>query len=80
MIHRFATSGLDRVLFSDEKLFNVEEVYNRQNDRIVSSITSLIPKIQICYKSPETAFCYGLGKNILKGFATYFSYLDQISK
>ena len=24
---------------------NVEEVYNRQNDRIVSSITSLIPKI-----------------------------------
>ena len=28
LIRRFATSGLDHILFSDEKLFNVEEVSN----------------------------------------------------
>ena len=42
LIRRFATSGLDHVLFTDEKIFNVEEVSNRQNDRILSSTASLI--------------------------------------
>ena len=44
LIRRFATSGLDHVLFSDAKLFIVEEVSNRKNDRILSSIASLIPE------------------------------------
>ncbi|KAI6657841.1 MhmaT1 transposase [Oopsacas minuta] len=34
LLSRFATQGLDRVLFSDEKLFIVEQVSNRQNDGI----------------------------------------------
>ena len=40
---RFAAQGLDQVLFSDEKLFTVEQAFNRQNDRILSSSTSTIP-------------------------------------
>ncbi|KAI6652925.1 MhmaT1 transposase [Oopsacas minuta] len=34
LLSRFATQGLDRVLFSDEKLFTVEQASNRQNDII----------------------------------------------
>ena len=44
LIDRFATQGLDHVLFSDEKLFTVEEAYNQQNDRILSSTASTIPE------------------------------------
>ncbi|KAI6650840.1 Transposase [Oopsacas minuta] len=40
---RFAAQGLDRVLFSDKKLFTVEQAFNRQNDRILSKSTSTIP-------------------------------------
>ena len=44
LLSRFATHGLDQVLFSDEKLFTIEEVSNSQNDRILSSSSSTIPE------------------------------------
>ena len=43
LLKRFANFGLDQVLFSDEKLFTVEEVSNSQNDRILSQSLSTIP-------------------------------------
>ncbi|KAI6655673.1 hypothetical protein LOD99_1813 [Oopsacas minuta] len=43
-LSRFATQGLDRVLFSDEKLFTVEDASNRLNERILSTCTAVIPE------------------------------------
>ena len=40
---RFVDVGLENVVFSDEKLFSIEEVSNRQNDRILSSSLFSIP-------------------------------------
>ena len=40
---RFASHGLDQIIFSDEKLFTVEQALNTQNDRILSSSSSTIP-------------------------------------
>ena len=42
LLTRFANQGLEKVLFSDEKLFTVEEASNRQNDRILSTSASAI--------------------------------------
>ena len=36
LLERFTLYGLDKVLFSDEKLFTVEEIHNHQNDRILA--------------------------------------------
>ena len=44
LLTRFANQGLEKVLFSDEKLFTVEEASNRQNDRILSTKASVIPE------------------------------------
>ncbi|KAI6650827.1 Transposase [Oopsacas minuta] len=40
---RFAPGTEDQILFSDEKLFTVEEANNRQNDRILASRSQDIP-------------------------------------
>ena len=40
---RFASHGLDQIIFSDEKLFTVEQALNTHNDRILSSYSSTIP-------------------------------------
>ena len=44
LLSRFAGDGLNDVLFSDEKLFTIEQAFNRQNDRVLSSNTSTIPE------------------------------------
>lgn len=44
LLTRYASVGLDNILFTDEKLFTVEEASNRQNDRILSSAVSTIPE------------------------------------
>ena len=44
LIKRYATVGLDKVVFSDEKLFTIEEALNRQNDRILSRSIHTIPE------------------------------------
>ena len=44
LLSRFAGDGLNNVLFSDEKLFTIEQAFNRQNDRVLSSNTSTIPE------------------------------------
>ena len=36
LVRRFAGSGLDTILLPDEKLFTIEQAYNRQNHRILS--------------------------------------------
>ena len=48
LLSRFASFGLDEILFSDEKIFTVEQAYNRQNDRILSSSASSIPQEYRC--------------------------------
>ncbi|KAI6648537.1 hypothetical protein LOD99_8017 [Oopsacas minuta] len=40
---RFGSGTEDQILFSDEKLFTVEEASNRQNDRILASRSQDIP-------------------------------------
>ena len=42
--YRYATVGLDKVVFSDEKLFTIEEALNKQNDRILSRSIYAIPE------------------------------------
>lgn len=37
LIRRHATQGWEKILFTDEKLFTLEQSHNRQNDRIWSS-------------------------------------------
>ena len=44
LLSRFAGDGLNNFLFSHEKLFTIEQALNRQNDRVLSSNTSTIPK------------------------------------
>ena len=44
LLLRLAERGIDNVLFSDEKLFTIEEASNSQNDRILSTKPSAIPK------------------------------------
>ena len=44
LLRRLAPRDMDKVLFSDEKLFTVEEVNNRQNDRILASTSKDIPE------------------------------------
>ena len=42
LIQRLEGHGLDTVLFSDEKIFSVEQCFNRQNDRVLSKNVSSI--------------------------------------
>lgn len=45
-----ATNGHENILFTDEKIFTVEEKFNRQNDRVYARTSSeakkIIPKVQ----------------------------------
>ena len=55
LLRRLAPRDMDKVLLSDEKLFTVEEVNNRQNDRILASTSKDIPEklnMLIEYKNP----------------------------
>ena len=44
LLKRFGTIDIDRMLFTDEKIFTVEEATNKQNDRILSRNTQSIPE------------------------------------
>ena len=44
LLNRLANQGLERVVFSDEKLFTIEEATNVQNDRILAKTYSSIPE------------------------------------
>lgn len=44
LIERFANSGFENLVFSDEKLFNVEETLNNQNNRIYAASFEDIPE------------------------------------
>lgn len=37
LLQRYADNGHRRILFTDEKIFNIEESYNRQNDRVYAT-------------------------------------------
>jgi len=41
---RHARQNLDRIIFSDEKLFSVEESYNSQNVRVYATSFEDIPE------------------------------------
>ncbi|KAI6659725.1 hypothetical protein LOD99_10694 [Oopsacas minuta] len=42
LLERHANHGLETILFSDEKIFTIQEVTNSQNDRITSATRSSI--------------------------------------
>ena len=42
LLKRHALHGLNSILFSDEKIFTIQEATNSQNDRIIASSTSSI--------------------------------------
>ena len=44
LLSRAGPDVVDRILFSDEKLFTIQEVSNPQNDRIISSSVQDIPE------------------------------------
>ena len=44
LLQRFAPGSEEQILFSDEKIFTVEEVTNSQNDRILSKRSRNIPE------------------------------------
>ena len=44
LLKRHAIHGMNNILFSDEKLFTIEEASNAQNDRIISSSAHSIPE------------------------------------
>lgn len=50
LLQRYANNGHRRILFTDEKIFNIEESFNRQNDRVYASSSrearEKAPKIQ----------------------------------
>ena len=43
LLNRLAEHGPRNVLYSDEKLFTIQEVSNSQNNRILSPTSSAIP-------------------------------------
>ena len=44
LLERYADEKLDEIIFSDEKLFGVEERFNKQNDRIYALSIEDIPE------------------------------------
>ncbi|KAI6658827.1 MhmaT1 transposase [Oopsacas minuta] len=44
LLQRLGTEDFEKIIFSDEKLFTVEEATNRQNDRILSTTAKDIPE------------------------------------
>ena len=44
LLKRHAVHGINKILFSDEKLFTIEEASNAQNDRIIASSARAIPE------------------------------------
>ncbi len=53
-----------RILFTDEKIFNTEEKFNHQNDRVyVKScfeVKDKIPRVQRDYHHPLVMVCWGV--------------------
>ncbi|KAI6660137.1 Transposase [Oopsacas minuta] len=43
LLKRHAVYGINNILFSDEKLFTIEEANNAQNDRIIATSSQAIP-------------------------------------
>ena len=54
LLQRLAPEDCDRVLFSDEKVFTVEESVNRQNDRILVSSTKANPGMRYIDRVQKT--------------------------
>ena len=44
LVQRFTICGLENVPSSDEKLFTIEQAYNHQNNRILSTSSSTTPE------------------------------------
>ena len=44
VLGRHAVENLDKILFSDEKLFTIQEATNAQNDRILANSPSKVPE------------------------------------
>ena len=64
MLTRLATQPLDKIIFSDEKLFTIEGATNKQNDRILAPTSSSITEKHLYVK--RTQKCDGLGRNLSK--------------
>ena len=64
LLSRATLNVLDRILFSDEKLFTIEQASNSQNDRILSPSVKEVPENNKIYSAmPRASFCHGLGGN-----------------
>ena len=54
---RFAENDCQRILFSDEKIFTVEQQLNAQNDRVyANNITQVPDKVRTVYKSQHPEY------------------------
>ena len=53
MLTRLATQPLDKIIFSDEKLFTIEQATNKQNDRILAPTSSSITEKHLYVKRTQ---------------------------
>ena len=53
MLTRLATQPLENIIFSDEKLFTIEEATNKQNDRILAPTSSSITEKHLYVKRTQ---------------------------
>ena len=57
LIQQFAAHGLDTVLFTEKKIFTVEQSFNRQNDRILTrSVSTMTEDIRNVCQTQNPAF------------------------
>ena len=75
ILTRLATQPLDKIIFSDEKLFTIEEATNKQNERILAPMSSSItekhlyvkrtqkPQSVMVWAGISMGFCPSSGKN-----------------
>ena len=64
LLQRYAQNGHRRILFTDEKIFTIEESFNRQNDRVYASTSQearkQVPKVQRAHHPSSVMVWWGV--------------------
>ena len=72
---RAATCGHDNFLFSDEKIFTIEQIHNHQNDRVyAANLQSIDPNVKFV---DHYQWWYGLGAGICSTGKTPLVFIEK---
>ena len=66
LLRRFANCDLENILFTDEKIFTIEEKHHSQNDRIYATSRKTATKNARRILRKQAFVCHGLGRSIHK--------------